>query len=61
MFSFIKKYFIPILLTTIISIIIAYLLGFSRVYRAFGGEDLLPFMVIFGWVVKYLTEEDKRW
>lgn len=46
-----------IIISLLISIAISYLLGYSRTYRAFGGEDLIPIATIFYWIFKYLDEK----
>ena len=47
-----------IIISLLVSIAIAYLLGYSRTYRAFGGEDLIPIATIFYWIFKYLDEKE---
>ena len=49
-----------IIISLMISIAIAYLLGYSRTYKAFGGEDLLPLLVMLYWYVKYLVKEETK-
>lgn len=60
--KFIKKNRKTIIISLILSFVIAHILGYSRRYSAFGGEDLLPLIVLLYWYVKYLVEEEtKKW
>lgn len=56
--KFIKANRKMIIITLLTSIAISYLLGYSRTYRAFGGEDLIPIATIFYWIFKYLDEKE---
>ena len=58
--KFIKKNRKMIIISLIISFAIAYTLGYSRTYKAFGGEDLIPFITAFYWVFKYLDEKENE-
>lgn len=55
--KFIKANRKMIIISLLTSIAISYLLGYSRAYRAFGGEDLIPIATIFYWIFKYLDEK----
>lgn len=56
--KFIKVNRKMIIISLLISISISYLLGYSRAYRAFGGEDLIPIATIFYWIFKHLDEKE---
>ena len=60
MSKFIKANKKMIIISLTISIAIAYLLGYSRTYSAFGGEDLIPFITLFYWVLKYIDKQEKE-
>lgn len=60
MIKYIKNNKKMIIISLMISIAIAYLLGYSRTYKAFGGEDLLPLLVMLYWYVKYLVKEETK-
>lgn len=55
--KFIKANRKMIIISLLTSIAISYLLGYSRTYRAFGGEDLIPIATIFYWIFKHLDEK----
>lgn len=55
--KFIKTNRKMIIISLLAAIAISYLLGYSRTYRAFGGEDLIPIAIIFYWIFKYLDEK----
>ena len=60
--KFIKTNRKMIIISLLTSISISYLLGYSRTYQAFGGEDLIPFMTSFYWLLKYIYEqENEKW
>lgn len=56
--KFIKTNRKMIIISLLISIAISYLLGYSRTYRAFGGEDLIPIATIFYWIFKHLDKKE---
>ena len=58
--KFIKTNRKMIIISLLVSIAISYLLGYSRAYRAFGGEDLIPIVTIFYWLFKYLDEKENK-
>ena len=58
--KFIKTNKKMIIISLTISIAISYLLGYSRTYSAFGGEDLIPIATIFYWLLKYIYEKEKE-
>ena len=60
MTKFIKTNKKMIIISLTISIAISYLLGYSRTYPAFGGEDLIPIGTIFYWLLKYIYEKEKE-
>ena len=60
MTKFIKTNKKMIIISLTISIAISYLLGYSRTYSAFGGEDLIPIATIFYWLLKYIYEKEKE-
>ena len=60
MAKFIKTNKKMIIISLTISIAISYLLGYSRTYSAFGGEDLIPIATIFYWILKYIYEQEKE-
>lgn len=49
-----------ILLSFFGSLVAGWLLGLDRPYTAFGGEDLLPIMVLIFWVIKYAENNEKN-
>lgn len=58
--KFIQKNRKMIIISLIISLAIAYMLGYSRPYSAFGGEDLIPLAVVIYWLLKYTDEEENE-
>ena len=60
MIKYIKNNKKMIIISLITSMAVAYLLGYSRPYSAFGGEDLLPLLVMLYWYVKYLIKEETK-
>lgn len=56
--KFIKTNRKMIIISLLVAIAISYLLGYTRTYRAFGGEDLIPIATIFYWIFKYLDEKE---
>lgn len=48
------------IIALILSLIIAYAGGYARPYPAFGGEDLIPIMVIIVYICKYLTYKENE-
>ena len=60
MTKFIKTNKKMIIISLTISIAISDFLGYSRTYQAFGGEDLIPFMTSFYWLLKYIYEKEKE-
>lgn len=58
--KFIKKNRKMIIISLAISFIIAYILGYTRTYKAFGGEDLLPIITAGYWLFRYLEEKESE-
>lgn len=58
MIRFIKMNRKNILQSLLLAIVITYILSFSRSYKAFGGEDLLPIGVLFYWLFKFIEEKE---
>ena len=58
--KFIKKNRKTIIISLILSFAIAHILGYTRRYSAFGGEDLIPFITLFYWVLKYIDKQEKE-
>ena len=59
--KWIKKHKISIITTFLISIILAIGFGYiARPYSAFGGEDLLPIITIFYWILKYFDDKENE-
>lgn len=58
--KFIKANRKMIIISLLTSIAISYLLGYSRTYRAFGGEDLIPIVTIFYWIFKFIDEQERK-
>ena len=56
----IKKNILKIICSMIIAFVICLMLGFSRPYPAFGGEDLIPLGTLFAWVLAYLDSYEKE-
>lgn len=55
--KFIKTKKKMIVISLLISIAISYLLGYDRTYPGFGGEDLIPFIILIYWLLKYIDEQ----
>lgn len=49
-----------ILLSFFASFVVGWLMGLNRAYTAFGGEDLLPLMVLLFWIIKYSENNEKN-
>lgn len=58
--KFIKTNKKMIIISLTISIATSYLLGCSRTYSAFGGEDLIPFITLFYWFLKYIDKQENE-
>ena len=58
--KFIKTNRKMIIISLLTSIAISYLLGYSRAYRAFGGEDLIPIATMFYWLFKFIDEQERK-
>lgn len=58
--KFIKTNRKMIIISLLTSIAISYLLGYTRTYRAFGGEDLIPIATVFYWIFKHLDEKENE-
>lgn len=57
--KWIKKNKISIITSFLISTILAIGFGYiARPYSAFGGEDLLPIITIFYWILKYIEAKE---
>lgn len=57
--KWIKKHKISITISFLISMILAIGIGYiARPYSAFGGEDLVPIITIFYWILKYFHDEE---
>ena len=55
-----KKNILKIICSLIIAFVICLMLGFSRPYSAFGGEDLIPLGTLFAWGLAYLDSWEKE-
>lgn len=60
MVKHIKTHWKGIALSLVVAFAFAYFLGFSRPYKAFGGEDLIPIMTAGYWVFRYLDEKENE-
>lgn len=49
-----------IILSFFASFAVGWLMGLNRPYTAFGGEDLLPLMVLLFWIIKYSENNEKN-
>lgn len=59
--KWIKKNKISIITTFLLSITLAIGFGYiARPYSAFGGEDLLPIITIFYWILKYFEDKENE-
>lgn len=59
--KWIKKHKMSIIISFLTSIILAIGLGYiARSYSAFGGEDLLPIITIFYWILKYIEDKESE-
>lgn len=59
--KWIKKHKISIIISFIVSMILAIGLGYiARPYSAFGGEDLFPIITIFYWIIKYVDDKENE-
>ena len=58
--KYIKNNLKKICISLVVSIGIAHILGYTRPYPAFGGEDLLPLLVLLYWYIKHLIEEEDK-
>lgn len=59
--KWIKKNKISIIVSVILSIILAIVFGYiARPYSGFGGEDLIPIITIFYWILKYFEDEENE-
>ena len=59
--KWIKKHKISIIISFLISMILAIGLGYiARPYPGFGGEDLLPIVTIFYWIFKYFEDKENE-
>lgn len=58
--KFIKKNRKMIIISLTLAIIIAHLLGYTRTYNAFGGEDLIPIVTVFYWILKHCHEQENE-
>ena len=60
MTKYIKTHWKDIALSLAVAFAFAYFIGFSRPYKAFGGEDLLPIMTAGCWLFSYLEEKESE-
>lgn len=60
MIKYIKTHWEDIALSLSAAFAFAFFLGFSRPYKAFGGEDLLPIMTAGYWIFRYLDEKENE-
>lgn len=59
--KWIKKHKISIITSFLLSMILAIGFGYIvRPYSAFGGEDLLPIITIFYWILKYFEDKENE-
>lgn len=56
--KYIKTHWKNIVLSFVVALIIQYFAGFTRPYKAFGGEDLIPIMTIGYWIYNYFEAKE---
>ena len=59
--KWIRKNKISIIISVLLSIILAIVFGYiARAYSGFGGEDLIPIITIFYWILKFLEDKENE-
>lgn len=59
--KWIRKNKISIIISFIVSMILAIGIGYiARPYSAFAGEDLIPIVTIFYWILKYFEDKENE-